>query len=341
MTSKTRLFDKSALETWCADIFAATGMPADEAAAAAGVLVRTSLRGVDTHGISRVPQYAESLLEGRINPRPRHGGDYRDGMLRYEGDGGLGQVIGTAAVREALSIAGGVPFVPCLLRRCGHLAALGAYVLIAAEAGMLAFICQSTTPLMGLPGWQGRGMGNNPLAFATPLPDGRPPLVFDMASSVVARGHLRQAAREKTAIPEGWAIGPDGQPTTDAEIGMAGAVLPAGGYKGLGIAMLVQCLAGSLLGSSDKLAAAGASAEMGAFLLVINPRLAAGDAYAADVESWFGRYVAAAGAEGRYPGQRTALTEAKRSREGIPVPPGSLQQMQAIGERLGVPFTLA
>lgn len=339
----SRLFASGALRSWCADIFTATGMPAADAQAAAEVLVRTSLRGIDTHGVSRAPQYVESLLDGAINPKPDHGGDYRNGVLHYRGDRGLGQVVGAAAVRAALAIARDVPVVPCLVRQCGHLAALGTFVLIAAEEGMFAFICQSTTPLMSLPGWRGRGIGNNPLAFATPLLD-RPPLVFDMASSVVARGHLRAAVREKTAIPEGWAISPDGTPTTDPEIGMAGAVLPVGGYKGIGIAMLVQCLAGSLLGNSSRLGAPGApgaASEMGAFLLVINPQLATGDVYAADVREWFGCYLNAAQPNGRYPGQRAAESEARRLRKGIPVAPGSLDQMRRIGERLGVPFDVS
>lgn len=339
VTPETCRYESDALKSWCVGIFNATGMPDDDAHVAAEVLVRTSLRGFDTHGVSRVPQYAESLLTGAINPKPDHSGDYHDGILEYRGDCGLGQVIGVAAVRQALAIAQDVPMVPCLLHQCGHLAALGAFVLIAAEAGMFAFICQSTGPLMAMPGWTARVIGNNPLAFATPLPN-RPPLVFDMASSVVARGYLRQAAREKTAIPEGWAIGPDGEPTTDPEIGMAGAVLPVGGYKGLGIAMLVQCLAGSLLGGSVRRDAPGTSSTMGAFMLVINPQLTSGDAYTADVGEWFERYIEAAGADGRYPGQRAAMSEAERQREGIPVGPGSLAQMREIGRRLGLPFDL-
>lgn len=336
----SRAFDSRLLQTWCVDIFVATGMPLEDARRSAEVLVRTSLRGIDTHGVSRVPQYAESLLSGAINPRPDHRGDYRDGMLHYEGDRGLGQVTGTAAIQKAIGIAREVPMVPGVIRQSGHLAALGAYVLIAAEAGMLAFICQSTSPTMGLPGWSGPGIGNNPLAFATPL-TGRPPLVFDMATSVVARGHLRQAAREKTSIPLGWAIGPDGEPTTDPVVGMAGAVLPAGGYKGLGIAMMVQCLVGGLVGNSRLLdGRGGSSGEMGAFFLVINPTLAAGGIYEPDVEEWFGRYAAAAGAHGRYPGQRAAESEAQRLRDGIPVPDGSLAEMRSISERLGIPFTL-
>lgn len=331
-----RRFPSATLHAWCAGIFRATGMPAGDAELASEVLVRTSLRGFDTHGVSRVPQYAEAILAGTINPVPDHGGEYVDGILHYRGDRGLGQVIGTAAVQQALSIARDVAVVPCVMRQCGHLAALGAYVLLAAEAGMFAFICQSTSPLMGLPGWRGRGIGNNPLAFATPV-TGLPPLVFDMASSVVARGYLRQAAREKTRIPEGWAIGPDGEPTTDPDIGMAGAVLPMGGHKGIGIAMLVQCLAGSLAGCTLGADSKGGS-EMGAFLLVINPRLAAGEGYAADVDQWLDAYRNAAQPDGRYPGYRAAQSEVERLRDGIPVAPGSLEQFRRITERLGLPF---
>ncbi len=336
----TQLFDHGALEAWCTSIFEATSMPADDARMAAQVLVRTSLRGFDTHGVSRVPQYAETLLNGTVNPKPDHGGEFRDGVLYYRGDRGLGQVVGTAAVNQAVEIARETPVVTALLRQCGHLAALGAFVLMAAEKGMLAFICQSTTPWMGLPGWKGRAIGNNPLAFATPVP-GNPPLVFDMASSVVASGYLRQAVREGTALPEGRANDPAGEPTTDAEKGWAGAVLPVGGYKGMGIAMLVLCLAGSLLGASLRPNNPGGSSEMSGFLVVINADLTTGEAYHADVRTWFQHYTDVAGADGRYPGQRAAESEGRRIKDGIPVTPGSLKQFQEIGDRLNVPFDVS
>jgi LDH2 family malate/lactate/ureidoglycolate dehydrogenase len=229
--------------------------------------------------------------------------------------------------------------VPCLVAQCGHLAALGSYVLIGAEAGMIAFLCQSTTPLMALEGWTERAIGNNPLAFATPVPDG-PPLVFDMAASVVARGNLRDVIREKLPVPAGWAIGPDGQPTTDPESAWAGAVLPIGGYKGIGMAMLVQVLCGSLLGNSPALAGdRSGPSEMGGFLLVINPALV-NDAYAADVDAWLSHYRRVAGDKGRYPGQRAAASEADRRGNGIPIPPVLLQNLRATGEKVGRPFTL-
>jgi LDH2 family malate/lactate/ureidoglycolate dehydrogenase len=300
--------------------------------------VRTSLRGFDVHGVSRIPSYAGMLLTDEMNPRPDHCGEMRGGTLFYRGDRGLGQAVGVAAMRQAVEIARTVPMVPCVLGGCGHLAALGMYTLVAAEAGMLAIICQSTAPYMALPGWRAKAIGNNPLAFATPVADG-PPLVFDMAASIVARGNVALAVREGTDIPLGWAIGPDGEPTTDAKAGMAGSVLPVGGYKGLGLAMMVQCLVGSLQGNSvqidDK---PGSNARMSAFILVVNPSLASTGRYQDDVSEWLGVYLAAAGGKGRYPGQRAAESETRRRVEGIPVPAVTLSQMQEISRRLDVPF---
>lgn len=332
------LFQADQLQSWSQALLQAAGLQTDEAQLATAILVRTSLRGIDTHGVSRLPAYAEALRTGALNTRPDHGGRFENGVLRYRGERCLGQIVGASATRQAIDLAKTTPFVPCLMEHCGHLAALGAYVLMAAEAGMLGFICQATTPLMGLPGWTGKGIGNNPLAFATPLPGGLPPLVFDMASSIVARGHLRQAVREGTSIPADWAVGPDGLPTTDPKVGMDGWVLPAGGYKGLGIAMLVQCLCGSLLGTSGALAQSQTTGEMGAFLLVINPDLAAEGGYAADIQVWLDSFKTAAGDLARYPGQRAAACEQQRQRDGIPVPAGSIREMQEIGSRLGVPF---
>lgn len=329
-------YDSDALLDWCARVFAAAGMPANDAGTAADLLIRTSLRGVDTHGISRAPLYVEGLLEGRINPRPNHGGEVRDGILHYRGDHGLGQAVGVAAVRRALELAKDTAVVPALVGQCGHLAALGSYVLLAAEAGMIGFICQSTTPLMALEGWTERAIGNNPLAFATPV-NGGPPLVFDMAASVVARGNLRDRLREKLPVPAGWAIGPDGQPTTDPDSAWAGAVLPVGGYKGIGLAMMVQVLAGSLLGNSSALG--GQASEMGAFLFIVNPALING-AYAADVDVWLSHYRRVAGATGRYPGQRAAASETTRRRQGIPIPPVLLQNLADTGDKVGQPFAL-
>jgi LDH2 family malate/lactate/ureidoglycolate dehydrogenase len=205
----------------------------------------------------------------------------------------------------------------------------------------VAVLCQRTNPLIALPGFQGRAIGNNPLAFAMPVPDGVP-LVFDMAMSEVARGKLNDAARDGvTVIPEGWAVDPEGRPTTDVQQALSGAMRPTGGHKGIGLAMLVECLAGSLAGAlaADSHGQGPSGGSTGAFLLVANPALLAGQAlYDTSVREWMGRYRTAAGATGRYPGERQARSEADRSVNGIPIAPALLRELQSLGERTRISF---
>lgn len=331
------------LENWLARAFAGLGMPSDDAAVGAATLVRTSARGVDTHGVSRVLVYAQKLKSGELKARPNLRFEEKAGVLHCHADSGLGQSAAPRAIAEACRRAETHGMVTLILHDVGHLAAIGMFALQAAERGMLAFVSQSTPPLMALPGSKGAAIGNNPLAFATPVPGG-PPMVFDMAASGVARGNVLAAAREKRAIPLGWAIDKEGNETTDAQAALAGAMLPMAGHKGIGLAMMVQCLAGSLSGALPASVTAGATpgsapARVGAFVFVINPALVAGaEAYAEHMRGWLAAYRAATGPDARYPGERAAQTEARRLRDGIPLPPAVVAELQQVGEMTGVPF---
>src|SRR5262249_39177600 len=146
-----------------------------------------------------------------------------------------------------------------------------------AREGMVALFCQETPPLMALPGSSRASIGNNPIAFAAPVAGGAP-LVFDIATSIVSRGAILQLGRDKKPVPEGWALGTDGQPTIDPVEALKGAVLPIAGHKGIGLAMMVQVLAGSLTGSrtaesAKSFGAKSSAGNVGAFLVVINPDL--------------------------------------------------------------------
>lgn len=341
--SQSRRISADELLQWSTDAFIACGMSREDAALGASVLLRTSLRGIDTHGISRIPAYLEKLRSGEVDPLAQPSIASRHGALHCDGRSGLGQVIASRAMQEAIAVARTMALTACTIRNSGHLGALGVFVLQAAEQGMFALLCQKTPPLMALPGSTARAIGNNPVAFSMPVNDG-PPLVFDMASSVVARGNVLQAVRDKLpSIPEGWAIGPDGMPTTDTAQALAGAMLPMGGYKGIGLAMLVECLAGSFSGAAPgqnlNTGTAGSASDASAFLLVINPELmfgrAAFDAYSG---AWMQHYLQASGPFARYPGQRQAACEMERRREGIPVPAALQDELRQAGERLGIGF---
>jgi LDH2 family malate/lactate/ureidoglycolate dehydrogenase len=333
------------LLVWTARVLTATGISPADAARTADVLVRTSLRGIDTHGISRIPMYAEKTLSGEVNAHAQHNSLVRDGVLYYDGDGGIGQAVAAAAVDAAVERAREAAVVPCVITRSGHLAAVGMFPLLAAEAGMVALLCQETPPLMAPLGSPGPAIGNNPIAFACPM-SGRPPLVFDMASSVVARGSVLEAASHGRPIPEGWAIGPDGAVTTDAVTALKGAMLPIAGHKGIGLAMMVQVLAGSLSGSESGASAAtygsqSSAGNVGAFLLVINPdRMIGWDAFTAHIDSWLAPYLKTVGPDARYPGERAGASEANRRVHGIPVTAMLAGELISIGERVGAPFDL-
>lgn len=337
-----------ALEDWVTAVFAHCGVPEAHARKTASVLVRTNLRGIDTHGVMRVLPYVEKLRSGEVNPIARPEAELREGVLHVDGDRGLGQMVASFAVERAAELAQTQAVVTSVIRDSGHLAALGLFVLAAAEAGMIAVLCQETPPLMALEGATGAAIGNNPIAFAAPVA-GKAPMVFDMATSIVARGNVLQAARDKVPIPEGWSIGPDGLPTTDPFAALQGAMLPVAGHKGIGLAMLVQILAGSLSASrsgasfGSKGPAGNSSAgNVSAFLLVINPdRVVGRAAFDAHVAQWLGTYTAASGEAARYPGERASLCEAERRRDGIPLSLGAVAELRKVGELVGLGFDLA
>jgi LDH2 family malate/lactate/ureidoglycolate dehydrogenase len=173
-------------------------------------------------------------------------------------------------------------------------------------------------------------------------------LVFDMATSVVARGNLIQAISDgDTTIPDGWAIGPDGKPTNNPHHALKGAMLPVAGHKGVGLSMMVQILAGSLTASmtADSAKTRGATSSAGnvsAFLMVINPSLVVGKAaFDTHVEKWVSTYLSAGGKEARYPGQRAGEMEAQRTISGIPIPSSTLNDLRKAGASVGVQFDLS
>lgn len=332
---------------WAGSVLEGCGLAPDDAATAARLLLRTSLRGIDSHGLARLPAYVQQLRAGATSVMaiPRITGN--GAFLSCDGEGGLGQLAASAAMQAAIAQARDTPMVACTIGNAGHMGALGLYTLQASEQGLVAFMCQRTPPIMALAGAPGRAIGNNPLAFSLPLA-GRAPLVFDMAASAAARGKIMAAARAgQASIPGGWAIDAIGAPTTDPAAALAGALLPMSAHKGIGLAMLVECLAGSL---ACNVGAAGleqhdnsqGAARASAFLFVINPgRVCGAEAFDTSVREWLATYLEASGADGRYPGQRQAACEAHRVAHGIPIDAALVEELRVAGGSAGVAFDLA
>lgn len=225
------------------------GVPADDAKITVDVLLRADLRGVSSHGIQRLLMYIPRLRKGLINPHPKIVvNSLAPAMKVVHGDDGLGPVVGTRGMKEAIDMVreSGIAFVGC--RDSNHFGAAAPYVLMACQEKMIGIASTNAFPTMAP--WSGleKLVGNNPLAIGVPC-EGEIPFVLDMAMSVSSRGRMRQMAERKETMPEGWAVDSEGRPTRDPLEGLKGFVLPIGLYKGYGLAVAIDILSGVLTGA--------------------------------------------------------------------------------------------
>jgi LDH2 family malate/lactate/ureidoglycolate dehydrogenase len=241
----------SLLHSFCCDALCAVGVPPESAALTADSLTQADARGLASHGLARLlPQYLNRLRRGSTRPLPRISVvRSRTGAALIDGDGGLGQVVGRAAMAHAIELArtGGVGVVG--VRNSSHFGTGAFFVEQAIHADMIGMALTNAPANMPPAGGRSRYFGTNPLALGVPCGEERP-IVLDMATSVVARGKIVMAQKEGKAIPPGWAIDEYGIPTEDAAAALRGAVLPMAGYKGAGLALMIDALCGVLTGAA-------------------------------------------------------------------------------------------
>jgi LDH2 family malate/lactate/ureidoglycolate dehydrogenase len=229
-------------------VFRAVGFPPEAAAGIAEPLVDADLRGAPSHGVLLVPMYVERLRAGSVTRRCTATvvADSPTFVLLDAGHA-MGQLTSAQAVELAVERARRYGTAAVGVRHAHHFGAAGWWARRAATAGCVGIALSNTTALMPAPGGAERLVGNNPLAIAVPIADG-PPLVLDMALSVVALGKIRLAAASGRPIPADWATDPRGVPTTDPEQAVQGMLLPVGGHKGFGLALMIDVLTGVLTG---------------------------------------------------------------------------------------------
>ncbi|HEY6240072.1 MAG TPA: Ldh family oxidoreductase, partial [Burkholderiales bacterium] len=228
-----------ALTRFATDVFARAGLPKSDAAIVAEVLVWANLRGVDTHGVTRIPRYVDLIETGEMNPRPAMTvRNETPASVLIEADRAAGPVAmmrgTTEAMRKARKAGVGLAFV----RATTHTAALGYYTLAAAREGMAGIALAASWPNVAYHGARAAGVSTSPISIAVP---GTEPVVLDMATSVVSMGKLNQAKKSGAPIPAGWALDKDGNPTTDPQT--AQIPLPMAGPKGSGLSLMVECIA--------------------------------------------------------------------------------------------------
>lgn len=236
------------LRTHCAAVLVAAGLPAPRAMLVADSLVDAEARGISSHGVSRVRIYTERLKGGMLDARAEPEIVKRwPATVQVDAHNAIGHVGANAGME--LAIAGAAEAGACTVgvANSNHCGTLAYFTRRAATQG-LVMIAMSTAPTtMVYFGGRTRAVGTNPLSISVPRPDGAP-VVVDMATSATARGKISIAHQLGQDIPEGWAVDIDGVPTTDAAAALAGSVVPFSGPKGSGLAMMIDLLAGAMVG---------------------------------------------------------------------------------------------
>jgi len=332
-----------ALRAFSAAIFRAAGVGEADAQAWAETLVWANLRGVDSHGVLRIPRYLELIGTGAINPRPAMAMRVAAGAIGLlEADQAPGPVAMNRAMDEAIAIARRLHLGWVVARDITHAGAVGHFALRAAEQGMAGLVMTASGPLMAWPGSAGAVVSTNPIAIAIPA-QGRAPLLLDMSTAAVALGKVMAAKDAGTPIPPGWGVDARGQPTTDPAA--VATLLPMAGPKGAGLSLMIECLA-SLAAGNPLIAVAlgGQGAKEGPRMngLAIALDVAAfgeAGAFTRDVDA-LAAAIAAVPPSGEapvlLPGERGAAVMARRLKEGIPLPAGTLGRLASAASALGV-----
>lgn len=241
------IYCENDLSAFAVELMVRHNMSTDDAEVTARVLIEADMRGIVSHGLTRLPHYLERMRDGTIDPRatPTRT-QLSPGLGLIDGQGGMGQVVMHAAAGLAndLAQASGSGWVA--VRNANHCGALPAYARQLTEAGKIAVVLTHTEAVVLPFGGQAPFLGTNPLCIAVPSRR-KPGLCLDMATSIVAWNKVVQAQKKGESIPLGWAVDAAGNDTTDADA--VRALHAFGGHKGSGLALMLDILSGALSGA--------------------------------------------------------------------------------------------
>ena len=345
MSDEARRVRAADLETFVTEIFAAAGTPEADASSIAEVLVWANLRGIDSHGVLRVPGYVGRIESGEFNPRPEIAvlADLPAATV-IDADRAFGPVGMSRGMDTAIAKAREAGIGVCIVRRVTHMAAIGWFALRAARQDMIGLVFGSSKPNMAWHGARARGVATSPIAIAVPGMD-REPILLDMATSTGSMGKVMLARDGGTALEPGVALTEDGEPTTDA--GAARFLTPLGGAKGAGLSLMFECLTGVLVGNPLIAAAIGPDGDwrhgQNGFALAIDIAAFTEPArYRRDIDTLVDALKSLPAAKGndevRVPGERGNRVMAERLERGIPLPAGTWRRLAEIADGLGVPM---
>jgi|SRR5579862_232012 len=347
MSSAEHLIRHEELQKFCVNLLVAAGLPAAKAAFAVETLVAANLRGVDSHGVQLLMYYLEQLDRRDVDPRTDGRVVSESGAcLLYDGQNGMGQSVAAICCDHAVRLARNSGLGLVVARDSSHFGAAAFWGQRIAAANMIGIVMCNASPIV--PPWQGKQgrLGTNPICMCVPAGE-QPTWLLDMATTTVAAGKILKASLsgDKT-IPAGWAMDVDGVPTTDTGIAIEHLLLsPLGGYKGSGLAMMVEILCGVLGGGAlameiGTLRTPGPMRPTQFFLAIDIQRYIPLADFRARMDRVIRDVKSAAPAEGYsevlVAGEPEERMEQERRRNGIPLAQGTWDKLAEAAGKLGV-----
>ncbi|MEM1679413.1 MAG: Ldh family oxidoreductase [Ignisphaera sp.] len=329
------------LYKFTAECFIRVGVPVHDAEIIADHLILANLRGVDSHGVIRIPYYIEGIRKGYVKAKVEIK-IIREGVATalIDGDNGLGIPIAARAADMAVDKARTVGIAAVAVKNLGHVGMLAYYTLRMARNNLIGLATANGPPFVVPWGGAQRVFGTNPISMAFPF-NGKP-IVIDMATSSTASFKLRLAALKGEKIPEGIALTRDGKPTTDPREAYEGILLPFGGYKGYAVSLIVEMLSAVLPGGTlSKHVLLHPSTQGGFFTLAINPTMFREyDEYLGDVRNLINIIKSCPPAQGfsevLIPGEPEDRNYETRIRDGIPIDIETWKSLIEIARELGI-----
>ncbi len=285
------------------------GCDEETATILADLIMKAERDGSLSHGLFRLPAYVSGLKSGKINGKARpEVKKISPSVIKVLGNNCLAPMVLNKGLPELIKTAKENGVAVLAINNSHHMAAMWPETEAVAEEGLVAFACTSYKPAVAPAGATKPLFGTNPISFAWPRP-GKTPVVFDMATASMAMGEVQVAKREGHKVPLGTGLTKEGKETTDpGKIADGGVLLPFGGYKGSGIAMMVELLAGALVGDNFSFETAakdnndGGPPSGGEFILAISPEKIAGPDWDKHSNEFFEKMKSMEGV--RLPGER-------------------------------------
>jgi LDH2 family malate/lactate/ureidoglycolate dehydrogenase len=336
------------LQTIAEELLIGAGASPTEAEIVARHCIGANLAGHDSHGIIAIPTYIDRIKKGHIVPgAPYEVEKESPTHMVVNGNWGFGYVVTDRTIRTLIKKAKGSNVAAATVYRQSHIGRLANYPLIAAQNDMIGLITADSgrSPKAVAPfGGREARLGTNPISMAVPS-DLDAPLFLDMATSAAAAGKVAVAVARGDQVPDGWVIGADGKPTNDpTQLKKGGALLPLGGpdggYKGTGLAVMVEILCGLLTGLGYGVEPTGRHND-GCFIAVFNVSafrpLAEFKAEVAEFARYLKATPPAAGSQGvLYPGEIEHAKEQARRRDGIDIEDATWKALAGLAEEFGL-----